>query len=163
MDKSLLLLDLFRAYYDARRSKRNTHSQIAFEEHMEANLFALYDELCAGTYTISPSSCFIISDPVKREIFASAFRDRIVHHLLYNQIYDHLDRHFIHDSYSCRVGKGTHYGVKRLDHFIRSCSRNYTTDAYVLKLDIKGFFMHIDKEILKNTLRKQLIKKQQPS
>ena len=151
-----LLLDLFRAYYDARRNKRNTHSQIAFEEHLEYNLFKLYDELSTGTYTISPSICFIITDPVRREVFASHFRDRVVHHLIYRQIYDHLDRHFTHDSYSCRVGKGTHYGIHRLDHFIRSCSHNYSTDAYILKLDIQGFFMHIDKELLKICLKKQL-------
>ena len=97
-----LLIDLFVSYYDARRNKRNTINQLIFEEHMEENLFQLYDELIEGTYTISSSICFIIKDPVKREIFASSFRDRVVHHLIYNYLYDHLDRHFIHDSYSCR-------------------------------------------------------------
>lgn len=31
---------------------------------------------------------------------------------------------------------------------MRSCSENYSRDAYVLKLDISGFFMSIDREIL---------------
>jgi hypothetical protein len=31
-----------------------------------------------------------------------------------------FEKSFIHDSYSCRVGKGTHYGIKRIDKFIRS-------------------------------------------
>lgn len=150
-----LLIDLFVSYYDARRNKRNTINQLIFEEHMEENLFQLYDELIEGTYTISSSICFIIKDPVKREIFASSFRDRVVHHLIYNYLYDHLDRHFIHDSYSCRKWKWTHYGIKRLDHFIRSCTVNYSKDAYILKLDIKWFFMNINKELLKQFLKKQ--------
>lgn len=40
------------------------------------------------------------------------------------------------------------FGVDRVDHFVRSCSSNYKNDCWVLKLDIQGFFMHINKEIL---------------
>ena len=35
---------------------------------------------------------------------------------------------------------------------MRSCSENYSRDAYVLKLDISGFFMSIDREILWNKI-----------
>jgi RNA-directed DNA polymerase len=31
---------------------------------------------------------------------------------------------------------------------MRSCSENYQRDAYILKLDISGFFMSIDRERL---------------
>jgi len=41
---------------------------------------------------------------------------------------------FIHDSYACRVNKGTHAAVKRLQHFI--CSLAGTgKPAYYLQLD----------------------------
>ncbi|MDD3262529.1 MAG: RNA-directed DNA polymerase [Candidatus Absconditabacteria bacterium] len=151
-----LLFDIFKAYYDARCNKRNTISQLEFELNFEHSLFQLYDELSTGTYTIGQSICFIICDPVKREVFASSFRDRIVHHLIYNYIYNFFDRHFIHDSYSCRLNKGTHYGIKRLDYFIRYCSQNYKKDCYILKLDIKSFFMSIDKTILKQKITEKL-------
>ncbi len=48
------------------------------------------------------------------------FRDRVIHHFIYNYISPFLEKTFINDSYSCRIGKGTHYGIKRTDHFIRS-------------------------------------------
>jgi hypothetical protein len=35
---------------------------------------------------------------------------------------------------------------------MRSCSHNYSRDVYVLKLDISGFFMSIDREILWNKI-----------
>ena len=35
---------------------------------------------------VSPSTCFINPIPVKREIVAADFRDRVVHHLPYNWI-----------------------------------------------------------------------------
>jgi len=50
------------------------------------------------------------------------------------------------------VGKGTHFGINRIKRFIRQCSENHTVDAYVLKLDIRGFFMHINRPLLLDLL-----------
>lgn len=122
----------------------------------ESKLFTLGQELINWTYIISPSICFIIKDPVQREVFAADFRDRIIHHLIYNYIYEILDNHFIYDSYSCRLEKGTHFGIKRVEYFIRSCTQNYSRDWYILKLDIKWFFMHIDKQILFDQIKSKL-------
>ena len=148
MDVPPMLLDLFRAYYDARRNKRTTESALRFELDFEAQLFVLYEELNTRTYRISPATCFVVTKPVRREIFAGDFRDRVVHHLIYNYLAPLCERVFIFDSYACRVGKGTTCGIRRADHFIRSVSRNYTRDCYTLKLDVSGYFMSIDRAIL---------------
>lgn len=147
-----LLADVFNAYFSARRNKRNTLAQLKFEINLEANLIKLYEELRNRTYKPLPCTCFITDDPVKREIFSSEFRDRIVHHLLYNYISPIFERRMIYDSYSCRKNKGTLFGIKRLDHHIRSCSNNYMKDAYILKLDLKGYFMSINKQKLYDIL-----------
>ena len=154
-----LLEDLFKAYFDARRNKRNTINALAFEKNFEENIFRLCDEIIAGNYEPRPSICFIVNKPVKREIFAADFRDRIVHHIIYNYIAPIFEKNFINDSYSCRKGKGTHYGIKRVDHFIRSCSRNYTQDCYILKLDIKGYFMSINRAKLYDKIESLLLAK----
>lgn len=148
MKNKKLLQDLFKAYYDARRYKRNTFNALAFEIGYETKLFELYQDLINRKYQIGKSICFISFYPVKREIFAADFRDRIIHHLIYNYISPLFERLFINDTYSCRVGKGASYGIKRLNHFIRSCSDNYKRDCYILKLDIKRYFMSIDRLIL---------------
>ncbi len=145
---SELLVDLFHAYYDARKHKRKSAGAIRFELDYERELFKLHDEIVNGTYEISPSICFIAFSPVKREIFAGDFRDRIVHHLLFNYLNPFCERIFIADSYSCRKGKGTSFGIRRAVHFIRSASDNYQRDCFVLRLDISGYFMSIDKRIL---------------
>lgn len=147
-DNKRVLYDLFKAYFDARKNKRNTINALEFEYTFEHNLFALYSEIMKGKYSIKPSICFINFSPVQREIFAADFRDRVVHHLIYNYISPIFEKTFINDSYSCRKGKGTHYGIKRVDHFIRSCSENYKKDCYILKLDIKGYFMAMDRVLL---------------
>src|SRR3989344_410607 len=134
MDSKKLLYDLFQAYYDARKNKRRTINALSFEIDYETKLFELYEEIKNEKYEISPSICFICFKPVKREIFAADFRDRIIHHLIYNYINPYFERLFLNDIYSCRAGKGTSYGIKRLDHFNRSCSENYKKDCYILKL-----------------------------
>ena len=159
IDTDKLTLDMFRAYYDARKNKRNTHNALEFEKHLEANVFALCDEVFSKTYQPKPSICFVVDKPVKREIFAADFRDRIIHHLIYNYISPIFEPTFINDSYSCRRGKVIHYGIKRIDHFIRSCSQNYTQDCYVLKLDIKGYFMAMNKKLLFDKIKDVLLSK----
>jgi retron-type reverse transcriptase len=144
----ITLEDLFRAYYDCRRHKRKTANALKFEMNCEENLIRLRDEINSGTYVIGRSVAFIVDKPVKREIFAAGFRDRIVHHFLINKLNHLFEKEFICDSYSCRKGKGTLFGVKRLYRFIRSCSENYTKEAYILKLDLQGFFMSIDRKKL---------------
>ncbi len=161
LDTDKLLYDLFQAYYDTRQHKRNTSSAVNFEMNYESKIIELRNDLVNGNYAVSPSICFIIKDPVQREVFAADFRDRIVHHLIYNYIYELFDRHFIYDSYSCRLEKWTHFGIKRVEHFLRSCTKNYSRDAYILKLDIKWFFMHIDKYILFEKIETFLFKKKE--
>jgi hypothetical protein len=161
-----LLYDLFQAYYDARKNKRNTINALKFEIDYESKLFELYEEIKNEKYEISPSICFISFKPTKREIFAGDFRDRIIHHLVYNYMSPLFEKLFINDAYSCRKGKGTSYGIKRIDHFVRSCSENYKKDCYILKLDIRGYFMSIDKNILYQKVESSLraaAKQSQPS
>lgn len=143
-----LLTDVYRAYYDARRHKRNTKSQLRFERNLEKNLTDLYYELRDRRYTPRPCICFVVHQPVKREVYASEFRDRIVHHLYCNYVANTINRQLIYDSYSCRKGKGTLFGVNRLRHYIRACSNNFTWDAWVLKIDISGYFMSIRRNLL---------------
>lgn len=152
-NKKIDIEELFQAYYDCRSNKRNTANAIAFEMSYESKLFHLCEEINNGTYTPGRSIAFVVEKPVKREIFAADFRDRIIHHLLINKLNPLFEKQFIYDSYSCRVNKGTHFGIKRVTRFIRQCSQNYQVPCYILKLDLEGFFMHIDKNILFDRLQ----------
>ncbi|NDK09061.1 RNA-directed DNA polymerase, partial [Candidatus Gracilibacteria bacterium] len=110
LNKQKIIQDLFQAYYDARKNKRNTLNQLDFEFNLESNLINLGEDLISGKYEVGRSIYFIQNHPVKREVFAGDFRDRVVHHLIYNYISPIFEKEFIYDSYSCRVGKGTSFG-----------------------------------------------------
>ncbi len=147
--KNQLLFELNIAYNEARRGgKRGTFDEHKFEINEAVNLVNLRDTLLDRTYRPSRGTAHIIYNPVIREIFAAPFRDRIIHHWIYNCVYDWWDRRFVIDSYSCREGKGTKYGIDRLAHHIRSLSDNYKKEIYVIKLDVQGYFMSLDREKL---------------
>ncbi|PIR25829.1 MAG: reverse transcriptase [Candidatus Brennerbacteria bacterium CG11_big_fil_rev_8_21_14_0_20_43_10] len=154
---------LYRAYLDCRENKRNTINALEFEWNLERNLFRLQKELEAKKYRSGRSICFAIKDPSPREIFAADFRDRIVHHLLINEIEGIGERKFIFDTFSCRKGKGTHLAVRRLKSFIRKVTKNYTQRAFYAQLDISGFFMAINHYILYSLFKKLVSKHNKPS
>jgi hypothetical protein len=140
--------EIYRSYLECRKNKRNTVNALAFEAALFDNLHRLREELAAGTYRPSRSICFVARQPKLREIFAADFRDRVVHHLLVRRLEPRFDVRFVHDSFACRRGKGTHAAVDRLQRFARRVTRNGTLHGRYLQLDIKGFFIAIDKEIL---------------
>jgi retron-type reverse transcriptase len=148
--------ELAQAYFDCRRTKRNSASALAFEERLEHNLRTLYDELHAGTYAPGRSICFAITRPKPREVWAAEFRDRIVHHLLHNRIAPRFYARFIADSCACIPGRGTLYAAERLEAKVRSITQNWRQPAYYLKLDLANFFVSIDKRILRELLARYI-------
>lgn len=144
--------ELYAAYIDCRRRKRGTANEIIFEIGECEKLYNLWIELNTFTYKVGRSICFIVDKPVPREVFAADFKDRIIHHLFINRILKYFEKEMIDDSYSCRVGKGTQYGVYKCAKYIKECSENYTKNCYILKCDLKQFFVTINKDILSDLL-----------
>jgi len=143
---------LVEAYLACRRTKRNTRSALAFERDLERNLCRLHDELINGSYTPGRSICFAITRPKPREVWAADFRDRIVHHLLYNHVGAQIEASFIADSCACIPGRGTLYAARRLEAKVRSVTQNWRVPAHYLKLDLANFFVTIDKRVLADQL-----------
>lgn len=144
--------EFYKAYQDCIKNKRNTSNAIAFSTRYLERVAELCDEVNEGRYEIGKSIAFVVTKPVLREIFAADFRDRIVHHLVINELMPYFEKEFITESFSYREGKGTLYGVNTMYEYIRECSESYTKDAWILKMDIKSFFMSIDKRLLADML-----------
>lgn len=146
---------LFKAYKECQKGKKNTVNALMFELHREKNLMALLDDLVSRRYEISRHICFIVIVPTPREIFAADFRDRIVHHLLCNEISGIFEVDFISHSYANRKGKGTHKAVEQLQKNIRHV-KNETGGGQYLKLDVQSFFRSINREILFSLVEKKI-------
>jgi RNA-directed DNA polymerase len=133
----------------ARRRKRRRPNVLAFEYHQEQQLQALREELRSQRYRPGPYRSFEIHEPKRRLISAAPYRDRVVHHAICAQIEPLFDQSFIHDSYACRRGKGTHAALDRAQQFARRWK-------YVLKADVARFFPSIDHDVLLGLVRRRL-------
>lgn len=138
------------------RGKRNKKDVIAFQLALADNLLELYESLKNKTYKHGGYHAFNISDPKPRNIHKATVRDRVLHHLIYKELYRYFDSRFIYDSYSCRKGKGTHRALDRFKYFAGQVSRNHTRTCYVLKGDIKKFFASIDQAVLIKILERHI-------
>lgn len=156
MDSGYSFEKLVQAYFDCRRHKRTTASALRFEQRLEHNLLALHEALEDGSYRPGPSICFAISRPRPREVWAAGFQDRIVHHLVYNQIAERFHRRFIADSCACIPGRGTLYAARRLEAKVRSQTQNWSRPGFYLKVDLANFFVSIDKRVLWPLLMQQI-------
>jgi RNA-directed DNA polymerase len=146
---------IYRAYRDCRKNKRNTRDALIFECNQEENIIQLVDALNSHSYQPVTSACFYIEKPKPREIFAADFSDRIVHHLIYNELAPTWEKIFIHHSYACRPEKGTHKASQELQACLRKITRNGKKPAFFLSMDIRNYFMSINKPILFQLLNKK--------
>lgn len=154
----VLFAELYQSYLRCRKNKRNTINALHFETNAEENLYKLSEELASGIYKPSRSIRFVVDRPKLREIVAADFRDRVVHHYLVERLEQFFEPVFIHDSYACRVGKGVHAALQRTRDCIRQGTKNGTVPLYALHLDVKNFFMTIDKRILGRMVEDRLVK-----
>ncbi len=147
---------LFAAWDEFKAEKRSKPDVMNFERDLELNIFELHRDLRDKTYTHGTYTGFYISDPKLRHIHKATVRDRVLHHAIFNLLNPLFEPGFIADSFSCRVGKGTHKGVERLKQMLRTVSRNNTRPCWVLKCDVRKFFDGIDHEILLGILERRI-------
>lgn len=147
---------LHTAWRAARRGKKASPNQLSFDSKWIDGLLGLEEQLKLGTWQPRPTTCFIATNPKAREIHAPDFSDRVVHHWIVPQLEAIYEPTFIFDSFSNRVGKGTHAAVDRLQAFMRQVQSGQGGGFY-LQLDIKNFFNRIHRPTLYALLRKRMI------
>ena len=148
-ERVVAMENLHAAYGKARSGKRRRPDVARFSLELEQGLCELRRELVTGTYTPGTYRQFTVYERKPRLISVAPFRDRVVHHAVMNVLEPLLDKRFIPDTYACRKGKGVHQAVDRYQQFARN-------SAYVLKLDIAGYFASIDRTVLKRQLTRRI-------
>lgn len=150
--------NLIEAEGKARRNKKkNGHLPFGikrFDKHKMQYLEELQKSLREETFKTSEYKIMTIkADHGKiREIFKLPyFPDRILHHAILNVIAPYLTKFMIYDSYACVEGKGTTFGVKRVQEALKD--RKGT--QWFLKLDIKKFYPTIDQDVTMKLLARR--------
>lgn len=147
--------NLYRAHTKARLGKRHKPDVIAFDMDLASNLWAIKERLENCSYTVGSYKRFTIYEPKQREIQALCYADRIVQHSLCdNVLTPFFENRLVYDNCACRVGKGTHFGMKRLEGFLREHYRGHGAQGWMLKADVRKFFQSIDHDVLLERLRR---------
>lgn len=148
--------NLLAAWREFLRGKRKKHDVQEFGHKLMDNVLQLHRELKDKTYTHGPYHAFNISDPKPRNIHKASVRDRLLHHAIHRKLYPYFDKKFISDSYSCRVGKGTHKALDQFRTYAYQVSENHMHTVWVLKCDIRKFFASVDQNILMNIFARHI-------
>ena len=162
-EKICSLENLNKAYLLARpkakkQAKTNKAKKRLFEE-VEANkeyyLKKLQESLINKTYKTSEYKIFKKYDSGKvREITDLPFYpDRIAHRALMLHIEPIIKRLLIYHTYAALPGKGSHLALYKLRQFMK---KDKEGTKYCLKTDVKKYFNNIDKNILKEMLRRYI-------
>ena len=144
---------LYTAYRAARRGKRGRVAVARFEFDLEHNLLELQAELREQSYRPGAYTNFHIYEPKRRLVSAAPFRDRVVHHALCRTIEPIWEARFVHTSFACRVGKGTHAALDQCQAWLRQY-------RYAFHGDVVKYFPSIDHHILRGLLARHIADRQ---
>lgn len=147
--------NLHKAWEEARKGKRYRDDVLIFNANYEEHLIDIQNQLIYGTYEVGKYHTFYVYEPKKRLIMSLPFKDRIVQWAVYRQLFPIYEKSFIHDSYACRRGKGTHKAADRLQYWLRQTERK-PERYYYLKMDISKYFYRVDHEILLQILKRRI-------
>lgn len=135
------------AYYTTRKNKRRSEDSVLFELHWERDLCRLMKGL--EDHTFSPSAySFIAPRPRPREVFACEMALRVVHHYIDIRIRPLLEDELTDRTFNNRIGYGGVEAINRVISDIYEVSHGYTKDAWIIKMDLKGYFPNASQDIV---------------
>ena len=120
-----------------------------FEERLKDNLYKIWNRMSSGSYVPPPVRTVKIpkAGGGERKLGIQTVSDRIAQMVVKLRLEPEVDPCFHADSYGYRPGKSALDAVGRAR---QRCWRH----AWVIDLDIKGFFDNIDHDLLMQAVRK---------
>lgn len=149
--------NIYTAIRNAARGKKHRKTVAYVLDNQEKAARLIQEMLVNKTYKPKPYRTFEIKDGPRqktRTIFCPAyFHDQIIHWALMQIIEPVLMRGMYKFCCGSIPNRGVHYGKRYLEKWIKR-DRKHT--KYCLKLDIKKYYPHIDKDVLKSKFRKKI-------
>lgn len=155
-----MFFEVLRTYKKCVKGKNKSPEVEVFKKRLGLELVKLTKELESWTYKTGIHRSFVVKEPKMREIWASPFRDRIIHHLVVEPLENIWEPRFHPKSFACRKGKGVYKAIEDFQNQVRRISQGGRKPVYALQIDVESFFFTINREILKNLMLKEAKTKQ---
>lgn len=144
------------SYKQAAQKKRFKKEVLAFSMVKEEELIRACEEIRDLTYSQGEYRIFKVWEPKERLIMALPFYDRVVQHMIVNEIYPVFERGFYYHSYACRKGKGTHSASNQLSQWLYELCVKEGKRIYAFKGDVSKYFASIPHDRLKDENRRYI-------
>lgn len=146
---------MYKAYKKSCRNRSYRISAMKFSLNVFSNLSKLQNELLSRKYKVTRYTKFIVHEPKERVILACLFKDKIVQHVLCDNILvPMLPQICITDNYAGQKGKGSSFARERTVLHMNKWYLDHGNSGYVYRGDIHKFYYHIDHEIAKSLMHK---------
>lgn len=158
LDELVSLSHLNEAFYRCSVISHWKESTQRYRTNMLLNNMTLRNEVLNGTYRISPTIDFTLSERGKRrEIHAPTIRDRVLQKVVVQHILlPYLTPPLIYDNYASLKGRGTELARKRFEIMLHRYMAKHGIDGYILQIDIRAYFDSIDHGALKQMVRERI-------
>lgn len=143
--------NLREAYRKTALNKTQSFGYLEFREYDEVNLLRIREAILAGAWQQGEYRQFTVFEPKARLISALDFKDRLVQHALVNVVGDIFDAALMPNTFACRVGLGTHAGVRYVQSQLRK-----TEATHFLKTDYSKFFPSVDLSVLHRMIENKI-------
>ncbi len=145
--------DIECVYRKVRRNTKNKRKIKKFEDYYSININKIKDVLDKGEYEPGRYNIFLIREPKYRIVMSQNIFDKVINHLVsYKILLPVLDNSLIDMNIATRIGRGTHYGIRKLKRYLNDMS----LEIYALKFDISKFFYNIDHDVLISLLKDKI-------
>ena len=150
-EKVIDFKNMYEAYRKSKSGKGFKRSSARFNIMALDGINSLIEQLKNKTYKVSEYNEFKVYEPKERIIKTTSFKDKVVQHSLCdNVLLPKLSDIFIYDNCAGQKGKGTLFGLNRLEEHMRDFYKRYGHNGYILKCDISKFFYNISHNQLKD-------------
>lgn len=145
-----------KAYLKARINKRRSDDQVDFEMRWRRNIAALCRDV--NNRTLRPTAyTFVTLKPRPREVFACDMGMRVIHHYLDMRLRPLIEARLTDRTYNNRKGYGQTAAINQLITDIYAVSEGFTRDAWMIKLDLKGYFPNANQDIVYHQLEEIIL------
>lgn len=146
--------NLYKAYKNSRKNKTFYKEVKEVDKNPDKYLLELQQSLINKTYKTSEYKTFVKHEKTKdRTIYKLPyFPDRVCQWAILQIIEPIFTETFISSTHASLKGKGIHSALKETSKFLLDKKGT----KYCLKLDVRKFFPSVDKEILKQLLRRKI-------
>lgn len=155
--KDICNIDNIKKCFEEVCKNTNNKSKVnRFKEYKAIYIYRIYNILINKKYVVGPMNEFTIYEPKERKIISQGMLDKTINHLVSRYIlYPTLVPCLLDVNIASRPKMGTKKGIELVKKFHNTMKVKYGK-YYVLKCDISKYFASIDKDILKEKVKRKI-------